>query len=160
MTPAIVIIAFTAYLGFLVQATLALRHKLAAAAIVAFAVGTELVLHLQGPDLLAFSMRFHEVLGDVAQMATCAAMFGVGVLVPTALVRTARRRTFPRGLTLFLAFLITAFAVDLWWAVLRLSFAAWFASPELWFAAGVATFLVVTARFFEDSEDAGPRRAA
>jgi hypothetical protein len=147
MSTAVVLIAFAAYAGILAKFAMAIRNRLALAAALIGAGATYAVLRP------ALDVTTHSV-------AMCALLFAVGFFIPSALLRAEGSRVATQALALSAAVLATAFAADFWWRVARLLSAPWYAGPALWFAAGVATFLVIVLRFFEEAEEVQPRRAA
>lgn len=154
MTTAVVLIAFAAYIGILARAAIAVRNWLAVAAIVAIAAAIYAVTLVTGLDWGVPVGWLYSVLGFGTTILACAAMFGAGFFVPVMLAGAERKR-FP----LFVALLATLFAFELWRAT---AWAAryWFTRPDLWFAAGVAAYLVVKSRFFEDDPNTDFPRAA
>ena len=158
MTAAIVIIAFVAYVVSVVRSAMSFRNWPIAAAIIAGAAALYVALLISGLQLDVVVRSLYSAIGFGASIVICAAMFGLGFIVPAVLSRTQQMRTARRAAALFLSVFATCAGIDLW-RTARLP-AQWFASPGLWFAIGVATFLVFKARVFEDGPDVSSRRAA
>jgi hypothetical protein len=159
MATAIVIIAFAAYVGYLVRFSIALRNWIAVAIVAGGITGFYVSLRISAFDLAKPTAWLYSTIGFGASALTCIIALGAGFLVPSALARAERARTPSKLLALGISALTTSFIVDLW-RITAFQVSHWLMSPNLWFAAGVAAFLVVKVRFFEDEPDVDSRKAA
>jgi hypothetical protein len=159
MRTAIVIIAFAAYLGYLLRFAIALRNWIAVTIVAGGVTAIYVLLRLSSLGLEKPLAWLYSAIGFGATVITCMIALGAGFLVPSALARAERARTLSKLLALGGSVLATLFIVDLW-RITAFQVSHWVMSPNLWFAAGVAAFLVVKVRFFEDEPDVDSRRAA
>jgi hypothetical protein len=152
MPTAIFLITFVAFVGRIIISAVALRNWLVALALSILAAAICVLPGMAGLSLDGPVERLHSVLGLILVLLLCALMFALGYVIPL-LTHAERRRRWMR-LTFLIAIIATISTARLWMMQLRLGLAEPFIIPGQWFTVGVLSYLIVTARFFEDSDEA------
>jgi hypothetical protein len=152
MSTAIFLITFVAFVGRIIMSASALRNWLMAFALSILAAAICVLPTMAGLSLDGPVERLHGALGLILVLLLCALMFALGYVIPTLLTHAERSRRWMR-LTFLIAVIATISTANLWLMEGRLGLAEPFIIPGQWFTVGVLWYLIVTARFFEDSDD-------
>ena len=146
MLIAIFLILAAAFVGRLVLTMAALRNWWLAIGVSAAALGVYSLTYLSGSPIGGWIFALHARIGFAASVVLAAVSCAIGFGVPVFLARTDRRGRRAKMLGVFIGVLASAYVVEVNRSAL----------PDLWFAAGVAAFLVVKSRFYESEGDPGP----
>ena len=150
MSAAILIIAFVAFFARLFIAARAMKSWAVAIALVVLGISVYAVPIAIGLRLDAVAIAAQSAMGFGFLILLDAVMLALGFGVPALLHTTEDRRRRGRHALFVGSVVLVAFAIDVWRVVSGFGLAFSIAAPELWFAIGIAAFLVVRLRFFED----------
>jgi len=150
LTVAIVLIALAAFGARIFVAARSMRHPIVPLLLIAAAIGAYALPFVAGYRLEQPLIALHARSGAVLLVLADALLLALGFFVPVLLQQSEDPRSRTRLARFFVAILLTLFVLDLGGVVHRLGPMPALA-PELWFVIGIAAFLVIRLRFFEDA---------
>ena len=153
MSTAIFLITLVAFIGRIVVSAIALRSWLTVTALSIVALSICILPGRFGISIDDPIERLHSSLGLMLVLLFCALLFAIGYGVPALLAYAERSRRWMR-LAFLVAVVATISAADLWMLQGRLGLVEPYIIPSTWFTVGTGWYLVIKARFFEDSGDA------
>lgn len=153
MSTAIFLITLVAFIGRIVISAIALRNWLTVTALSIVALAICILPGRFGLSIDDPIERLHTSFGLMLVLLFCALLFAIGYGVPALLAYAERSRRWMR-LAFLVAIVVTFSVAELWMMQGRLRLVEPYIIPSTWFTAGTGWYLVIKARFFEDSDDA------